>query len=112
MLLNLLSNALKASPPRGAIALESRIGDGVWRCSLEDQGPGLKPEQRERMFERFVRFSAPGNEQGSGLGLAICRSIVELHGGRIFALAGTNGTGLRVVVEISATAARETAKNG
>jgi two-component system heavy metal sensor histidine kinase CusS len=100
VLLNLLSNALKASPPGGEIALHSRIADGVWHCSMDDQGPGLKPEQRSRMFERFVRFSAPGNEQGTGLGLAICRSIVDLHRGRIFALAGEGGVGLSIVVEI------------
>lgn len=103
VLLNLLTNALKASPPEGEVTLRSQNSDGVWRLSVEDQGPGLSAEQRVRMFERFVRFPRPGREdKGSGLGLAICRSIVELHHGRIFAADTTTGAGLRVVVEIPA----------
>ncbi len=101
VLLNLFTNAIKASPAGGLITLRSVLADGSWRVSVEDEGPGLTPEQRERMFERFVRFDLPGSENtGSGLGLAICRSIMGLHGGRIFAAAGSGGTGLRLVFEI------------
>jgi signal transduction histidine kinase len=106
VLLNLLSNALKASPPGGRVTLHSRLVDGIWRVSVEDEGAGLTPEQRNRIFERFVRFPLPGSEEkGNGLGLAICRSIVQLHGGRIFAAEGENGRGLRVVFEVPAAAA-------
>ncbi|HEY2409156.1 MAG TPA: ATP-binding protein [Polyangiaceae bacterium] len=106
VLLNLLSNAINASPPGGRVTLHSKLVDGTWRVSVEDEGTGLTAEQRERIFERFVRFPAPGSEdKGSGLGLAICRSIVQLHGGRIFAAEGENGRGLRVVFEVPATAA-------
>jgi two-component system heavy metal sensor histidine kinase CusS len=106
VLLNLLTNAIHVSPSGGRITLLSVLKDGHWRLSVEDQGPGLQPEQRERMFERFVRVVTPGVEYpGSGLGLAICRSIVELHGGRIFAVAGTGDAGLRVVVELPASPA-------
>ena len=70
-----------------------------------DEGPGLSAEQRTQMFERFVRFGPPGaSDKGSGLGLAICRSIVQLHKGRIFALEGESGRGLRMVIEIPRTA--------
>lgn len=101
VLLNLLTNAIKVSPPGGLITLHSVVADGIWRVSLTDQGPGLTVEQRERMFDRFVRFTAPGVEDhGSGLGLAICRSIISLHGGRIFAVPGAGGTGMQVVFEI------------
>lgn len=101
VLLNLLTNAIKASPPGGLITLRSAVADGLWRVSVEDEGPGLTPEQRERMFERFVRFDLPGSEnKGSGLGLAICRSIMGLHGGRLFAQDSTSGQGLRLVFEI------------
>ncbi|HWY25961.1 MAG TPA: ATP-binding protein [Nevskia sp.] len=101
VLLNLLTNAIKASPPEGLISLRSVVGDGVWRVSVEDQGPGLNAEQRERMFDRFVRFAQPGTEDaGSGLGLAICRSIVGLHRGQILAEPGIGGKGLRVTFEI------------
>jgi len=73
---------------------------------VEDEGPGLTPEQRSKLFARFVRFNPPGSDdRGSGLGLAICRSIVKLHRGRIFAAEGEKGHGLRVVVEIPAVAA-------
>jgi len=63
----------------------------------------VTPKERERIFERFVRLPSPSHEyHGSGLGLAICKSIVELHGGRISASAGANGRGLRVEIEIPA----------
>ena len=98
-------NALNASPPQGRITLHSVLKDGLWRVSVEDEGPGLSAEQRRQIFERFVRFNPPGGaeDRGSGLGLAICRSIVQLHKGRIFALDGMSGRGLRMVIEIPAT---------
>ena len=106
VLLNLLANALNASPPQGRITLHSVLKDGLWRVSVEDEGPGLSAEQRRQIFERFVRFNPPGGaeDRGSGLGLAICRSIVQLHRGRIFAMRGTNGRGLRMVIEIPSAA--------
>ena len=103
VLLNLVSNALKVSPPGGRITLESTLDDDAWHLSVTDQGPGLEPEQRKRMFDPFVRFgSGAGDDQGSGLGLAICRSIVALHSGRIFAEPGPEGKGLRVAFAIPA----------
>jgi signal transduction histidine kinase len=103
VMLNLLANALNASPPEGRITLHSTLKDGVWRVSMEDEGPGLNPDQRRQLFERFVRFGPPNaTDKGSGLGLAICRSIVQLHKGRIFALGGESGRGLRMVIEIPA----------
>jgi signal transduction histidine kinase len=105
VLLNLLANALNASPPRGRITLHSDLSTDLWRITVDDEGPGLNAEQRSRVFERFVRFNqAGGDDRGSGLGLAICRSIVQLHRGRIFAEAGPDGRGLRMVIEIPATA--------
>jgi len=105
VLLNLLANALNASPPQGRITLQSQLLDGLWRISVNDEGPGLDEEQRSRLFERFVRFNQTGgDDRGSGLGLAICRSIVQLHRGRIFAEPGNHGRGLRMVIEIPATA--------
>lgn len=103
VLLNLLVNALNVSPPDGRITLHSALADGTWRISMEDEGPGLSPEQRRQIFERFVRFGPPSaSDKGSGLGLAISRSIVQLHKGRIFALAGASGRGLRMVIELPA----------
>jgi signal transduction histidine kinase len=69
---------------------------------VEDQGTGVPDEQRDQIFERFVRLgnSDQAAGQGTGLGLAICRSIVELHGGRIYAASASTGQGLRVTFEL------------
>jgi two-component system heavy metal sensor histidine kinase CusS len=74
----------------------------VWRVAVEDEGPGVPADQRERIFERFVRVGSAtsADDRGTGLGLAICRSIIELHAGRICASPGTGGRGLRVTFEI------------
>jgi two-component system heavy metal sensor histidine kinase CusS len=103
VLLNLLTNAIHVSPADGLISVHSELSTQRWRVSVEDQGPGLTAEQRERMFERFVRLATPGKDYpGSGLGLAICRSIVNLHGGSISAAPGAGGRGLRVTTDIPA----------
>jgi two-component system heavy metal sensor histidine kinase CusS len=105
VLLNLLANAINVSPPEGHITLHSKRSSDLWCITVDDEGPGLDAEQRGRIFERFVRFNRPGSdERGSGLGLAICRSIVQLHRGRIFAEPGHSGRGLRMVIEIPTTA--------
>jgi signal transduction histidine kinase len=101
VLLNLLSNALAASPQGSQVTLNSSLTERCWQVRIEDQGPGVPAEQRERIFERFVRLNRPGEEnKGTGLGLAICRGIINLHGGRIFAEPGANEHGLAMVFEI------------
>ena len=101
VLLNLLSNALNASPPHGHIALTSTVEDETWRVSVEDDGLGLPPAQQESVFGRFVRFSpSPLLDGGSGLGLPICRTILQLHRGRIFVESREGRAGLRAVFEI------------
>ena len=97
VLLNLLTNALNASPPGGMVTLQSTLEEGQWRVSIDDQGPGVATVHREKIFERFVRLgSTPASHGGSGLGLAISRSIISLHGGRIWAEASPESAGLRV----------------
>ena len=104
LLINLLSNACRAVDSGGEVSLESRCEGGVWRVIVSDTGPGLPPDQLERVFERFVRFTPPGRtpeaDGGHGLGLAICRSIVRLHGGRIRAENRGDARGLRLIVEL------------
>lgn len=79
---NLVQNALAASPPGRPVRLRAeRIGDAV-RFSVEDRGPGVPPEEAERVFEAFQRGRSAGRG-GLGLGLAIARGLVEAHGGRI-----------------------------
>jgi two-component system heavy metal sensor histidine kinase CusS len=104
VLLNLLTNALHASPANSAVTVRSVLTDQMWIVSVEDEGLGVPAELRAKIFERFVRLPSPtGTETaGSGLGLAICQSMVQLHDGRIRAEAGANGRGLRVVFELPA----------
>lgn len=87
VLSNLLSNALRHTPVGGRVVLAATaIGDEV-RFSVQDSGPGIAPEDLERVFDRFYRAdkARSRDEGGSGLGLAISRSIVQSHGGRIWA---------------------------
>ncbi|MFM2287735.1 MAG: two-component system, OmpR family, heavy metal sensor histidine kinase [Pseudomonadota bacterium] len=105
VLLNLLSNAVHVSPPGGSIHLDSVLGATEWNVSLVDEGSGVPANEREHIFDRFVRLApADGTAQpGSGLGLAICRSIIELHGGQIHAGAGPEGKGLCVSFSVPRT---------
>ena len=101
VLLNLLSNAIQASPDKGRIVLSSFIKESHWFMTMEDEGKGLKPDQCEKIFGRFVRFTNFQNQsQGSGLGLAICSSIVQLHHGKINATVSQNLSGLKIELKI------------
>lgn len=82
---NLISNAVKFSPPGSAIEVRAIPGDRAWLIEVEDQGPGISPTDRERLFVPFAKLSAlpTANESSSGLGLAICKRLVEAHGGQI-----------------------------
>ncbi|HET8566408.1 MAG TPA: ATP-binding protein [Solirubrobacterales bacterium] len=83
---NLLANARRHAGESGRVVLSSAAADGLIAVRVDDDGPGIPPAERERIFERFHRAdSARGrNSGGSGLGLAISREIVEAHGGRIW----------------------------
>jgi PAS domain S-box-containing protein len=87
VLTNLISNAIKFSPPGTSVQLtvEPVAGEAVFRVS--DQGRGIPQDRLESIFERFQQVDSSDSRQkgGTGLGLAICRSIVSQHGGRIWA---------------------------
>ena len=101
VLLNLLNNALHVLDPGGKILLSSAKQHNAWVVSLEDSGPGLPEEKLEEIFEPFVRMEkGEQHRSGAGLGLAICRSIIELHHGKIHAENRKGTQGLRVVFQI------------
>lgn len=83
---NLVDNAIRFTPTRGTIRIGARPEKGSMRFSVKDQGPGIRPEDIPRLFERFWQSSGPGKDGRSGLGLTIVRGLVELHGGRVGAL--------------------------
>jgi signal transduction histidine kinase len=103
VLLNLFTNALNVSRAGQCVRLEVDVHDGCLFWGMKDEGAGLPEDQLERMFDRFERLDQPsGNSSGNGLGLAICRSIVERHGGRIFASNRSDYSGLCVEVVLKA----------
>ena len=82
---NLISNSLKFSGGTAPqVLVTCRREDRVWRFSVEDNGIGIEPQHRERIFQLFERLHTREEYEGTGLGLAICRKIVERHGGRIW----------------------------
>ena len=92
LLQNLLENAYKYRAPDRALHLTMdavETDDHMWQISIGDNGIGIEPEQRTRVFELFRRAHA--GYEGVGLGLAICQRIVERHGGDIWVEAGPNG---------------------
>ncbi len=99
VLTNLLSNAIKFSPPQSIVRVNiGRSPDGV-TLSVVDQGRGVPADKLESIFDRFQQVDASDSRQkgGTGLGLAICRTIVQQHGGRIWAEQnGTQGSIFRV----------------
>jgi signal transduction histidine kinase len=82
---NLISNAVKYSPPGSTVKVSVQQTEEGWRVNVQDQGPGLTAEDRQHLFQDFARLSArpTGGEKSIGLGLAITRRVVEAHGGKI-----------------------------
>jgi two-component system, OmpR family, sensor kinase len=85
----LLDNAIRYS--RTTVSVTLSIDAGWARLMVSDDGPGIGPEDRERVFERFFRADRARTGQGAGLGLSIARWITDQHGGRIVAAAGPDG---------------------
>ncbi|WP_459963490.1 HAMP domain-containing sensor histidine kinase [Nocardia sp. IFM 10818] len=81
VLLNLLDNATRHGPAHGEVRIEAHARGGHVVIEVQDEGPGIPPAERARVFERFTRGRTTNG--GTGLGLAIARWIVELHGGTI-----------------------------
>jgi len=85
VIVNLLENAVKHTPPETQIRITA-ASDGDWiSVGVEDNGPGLPPGDPEKLFAKFQRGREESNAGGAGLGLAICRAIINAHGGSISA---------------------------
>jgi signal transduction histidine kinase len=84
---NLVGNAIKFSPPGATVRVTAERSHGEVLFRVSDQGRGIPPDKLEAIFGRFqqVDSSDARDKGGSGLGLAICRSIIQQHGGRIWA---------------------------
>lgn len=99
VLVNLLENAAKYTPPGSPIELHAEQASGQVMICLDDRGPGLPPGREESLFQKFERGSRESALPGVGLGLAICRAIVQAHGGRIHA-ENREGGGARFTVTL------------
>ena len=84
VLLNLIGNAIKFTPERGKVELEAKVLGEMVRIAVRDSGPGIPPEEKERIFEAFYRVvKDEKSTEGTGLGLAITRRLIELQGGHL-----------------------------
>ena len=100
VVINLLDNAIKFTPEGGKISLESGTEDGLVRITVRDNGSGVAPEDREKIFDRFYTADrAHTAGKGTGLGLSICKRILEMHGQSIRLLETEEGAAFRFTLE-------------
>jgi len=98
--LNLIENSILYTPPGGMVLIEVAVRNGTTTLSVEDNGPGIPQEERDKIFERFYRL--PGTEKsGTGLGLAIVKEVVSSHKAKIDVLSGSSGHGAVFKVSFS-----------
>ncbi|MGZ5277107.1 MAG: two-component system sensor histidine kinase KdpD [Caldimonas sp.] len=91
VIVNLLENAAKYTPPSASVRISARAEDGLMHVAVADDGPGIRAGQEEAIFEKFTRGARESSVAGVGLGLAICKAIVEAHGGTIAAANAPGG---------------------
>lgn len=103
MIVNIVENAIRHSPPGVAMTLRARDGGEILTIEMEDRGPGIAEPERERVFKRFVRLDAARNTAGHGLGLPLVRAVAMLHGGK--ATLHDNHPGLTVRIILARPAA-------
>ncbi len=98
---NLLTNALKFTPPGGDVHVSVSRMNGEARMEVEDSGPGIAPDEIDHVFERFWRGGAARSASGSGVGLAVVAELVRAHHGRV-EVASSPGEGARFLVTLPA----------
>jgi signal transduction histidine kinase len=104
---HLLRNAITYTPAGGRVLVRSRVVDGMAEIVVSDNGPGIPPKQRERIFDRFRRSSigqtggepVDGDEESAGFGLPLARQFVEAHGGSLDLLSDV-GRGTSVIIRL------------
>ncbi len=107
-LVNVIDNAARFSPPGGRLWIRAAVEDDALCLAVVDQGPGIDPALRERVFDMFTTGGeGDRGRYGSGLGLAICRGMLGAHGGSITAEPGEGGVGTRILMRLPLPAARE-----
>ena len=102
---NLVDNGIRYTPAGGSVEVSVRAADAAAELTVSDTGPGIPPEARERVFDRFYRHQASGT--GSGLGLAIVREIAQRHHASVELGDGPDGGGLRVSVRFPLPSLRD-----
>jgi len=100
---NLVDNAVRYNRPGGSVVIRLGRGGGRGRIEIEDDGPGIPEEHREKVWERFYRGPAESDQIGSGLGLSIVRSLAERMDARVMLNNGPNGCGMCATVEFQET---------
>jgi two-component system sensor histidine kinase KdpD len=100
-LVNVLENAARFSPSQGRLRVAVEADETELRFSVSDQGPGIPPDERDRIFDMFYT-AARGDRggQGTGLGLAICQGMVGAHGGRVTVSDGLDGLGATLTLHL------------
>lgn len=99
VVINLIENALDYTPDEGSVVVAAQARADEVEISVTDTGPGVPPEYREAIFERFVRVpDVTGRKKGFGLGLYYCRQVMQAHKGRIWMQPGPDGVGSRFVL--------------
>jgi signal transduction histidine kinase len=107
IVLNLLDNAVKYGPAGQTVRVHVASLDGDVRITVADDGPGIAPADRARLWKPYYRGRTAGHNAGSGIGLAVVRDVAEAHGGRAWIDEPSNGRGARFVVSLPAMATRD-----
>jgi two-component system sensor histidine kinase KdpD len=100
-LVNVVENAARYAPQGTSIRIEGGVDGEDLTLDVIDEGPGIPPEERERVFDMFHRIEAGDRAaKGTGLGLTICQGLIGAHGGTVEALEGPAGRGTRMRITL------------
>jgi signal transduction histidine kinase len=103
VLVNLVDNGLKYTPPGGRVVVRARTAGPETAIFVEDNGPGIPPEELDRIWERLYRGDKSRSQRGLGLGLSLVKAITEAHGGRV-EVESAPGAGAKFAVVLPAAA--------